>query len=83
LNRGSTRTGPVKFSAGPWREACEPLRVILIVCESALEAIEGASEPEPALAWCAWEHADASRESEMTVAASSVIVRPFDFCDPS
>ena len=26
-NRWSTRTEPVKFSAGPWREACASLRV--------------------------------------------------------
>jgi hypothetical protein len=37
-NRGSTRTEPVKYSAGPFREGCEPLRVILIFCESSLEA---------------------------------------------
>src|SRR6185295_18732910 len=33
-NKRSTRTEPVKFSAGPCREGCEPLRVILIDCES-------------------------------------------------
>src|SRR2546421_11281032 len=32
-NRGSTRTEPVKFSAGPCREGCEPRRVIVIICE--------------------------------------------------
>jgi hypothetical protein len=29
--RGSTRTEPVKLSAGPLREACEPLRLISII----------------------------------------------------
>jgi hypothetical protein len=36
LNRGSTRTEPVKFSAGPCREGCEPLRVIVMACEDSL-----------------------------------------------
>src|ERR1700733_1533785 len=31
LNRGSMRTEPVKFSAGPLREGREPLRLISIV----------------------------------------------------
>jgi hypothetical protein len=30
-NRGSARTEPVKLSAGPLREGCEPLRLISIV----------------------------------------------------
>jgi hypothetical protein len=67
------RTEPVKVSAGPWREGCEPLRVILSVCEDSLEATERASEPETALPWFTWEHAEASRESDMTVTASSFI----------
>ena len=33
-NRGSTRTEPVKFSAGARRDGCEPLRIILIAPSS-------------------------------------------------
>src|SRR5881227_2253015 len=29
-NKGSTRTVPVKYSAGPWPEGCEPLLLISI-----------------------------------------------------
>jgi hypothetical protein len=32
------RTEPVKFSAGPWREGCEPLRAIVIDGEDSPEA---------------------------------------------
>jgi hypothetical protein len=67
------RTEPVKYSADPFPEGCEPLRVMLIACKSSLEATEGASEPEAALAWFAWAAAEASRKSDMTVAASSFI----------
>src|SRR5882724_5858623 len=56
LNRGSTRTVPVKFSGGPCREDCEPLRVILMACEDSLEVAE-AAEPDTAVPWFAWEHA--------------------------
>jgi hypothetical protein len=31
LNSGSTRTVPMKYSAGPLPEGCEPLRLISIV----------------------------------------------------
>jgi hypothetical protein len=47
--------------------------VILIVCEASLEAAGGAPDPEVALAWFAWADAEASRKSDMTVAASSFI----------
>jgi hypothetical protein len=67
------RTEPVKYSAGPFREGCEPLRVMVMVSASALAATAGASEPEAAPAWLAWAHAEASRASDMTVAASRFI----------
>jgi hypothetical protein len=63
----------VKYSAGPFPEGCEPLRVILIVWESSLEPTGGAPDPEAALAWFAWADAKASRKSDMTVAASNFI----------
>ena len=72
-NRGSMRTEPVKYAAGPFREGCEPLRVMVMVGASALAASAGVSEPEAALARFAWVHADASRASDMTVAASRFI----------
>ena len=73
LNKGSMRTEPVKYSAGPLLEGCEPLRVILIVFESPLEAAEGASDPEAAPDWFVWANAEANRESDMIVIASSFI----------
>jgi hypothetical protein len=73
-NRGSTRTEPVKFSAGPFREGTEPLRVILIVCESCIGAVWGAPDPSAVPAGFAWAEAEASRESNMTVAANSFIL---------
>jgi hypothetical protein len=66
-NRGSTRTDPVKLSTGPCREGCDPLRVMMIVCGSGPDAVGGAAAP----AWFAWADAEASRASDMTVAASS------------
>src|SRR5258705_8383666 len=38
-----------------------------------LEATEGAPEPETAVPGLAWEHAEASRENDMTIAASRFI----------
>jgi hypothetical protein len=52
-------------------EGCDPLRVMLIVCEPSLEATGGAPDPEAALAWFAC--VEASRKSEMIVAANSFI----------
>ena len=49
LNSGSISTEPVKYSAGPLLEGCEPLRAMLIVCESRLEATEGSPDPEAAV----------------------------------
>src|SRR5258708_5818103 len=69
LNKGSMRTEPVKLSAGPLLEGCEPLRVMLIACESSVEA----TGPEAALPWFARMDAQASRESDITVAVSSFI----------
>jgi hypothetical protein len=66
-------TEPVNYSADPLLAGCEPLRVTLIVCESPLEASWGAPDPEAALAWRACGEAEASRKSDMTVAASSFI----------
>jgi hypothetical protein len=57
------RTEPVKFSADPLLEACQPLRMTVIPCESSYEATEAASEPR----------AEASRDKHMTVAATSFI----------
>src|SRR5687768_13232043 len=37
-NSGSMRAEPVKYSAGPTRDGCEPLRMIRIVGESSLDA---------------------------------------------
>ena len=65
-NRGSTRTEPVKFSACPCREGCEPLRAILIACESWADA-------EVATASFVWADAEARRESVIAVATSSFI----------
>jgi hypothetical protein len=46
---------------------------MVIVGESSLEATGGAPDPEAALAWFAWADAEASRKSDMTVAASGFI----------
>ena len=37
LNKGSMRTEPVKFSAAPRRDGCEPLRVTVIDFDDSLE----------------------------------------------
>jgi hypothetical protein len=67
------RTEPVKDWPTPCLDGCEPLRVMVMVGASALAATAGVSEPEAALARFAWVHADASRASDMTVAASRFI----------
>src|SRR5512132_4293938 len=67
------RTEPVKYSAGPFRKGCEPLRVMVMVCESWTDAAGAAPDPEAAPAWFAWADAEASRERDMTVVASSFI----------
>src|SRR5207245_9357797 len=60
-NRGSTRTEPVKFSADPCREGCEPLRMILIA-------------PSSLGVWlCA---PDASMQSDIAIAEEILIVVP-------
>jgi hypothetical protein len=46
LKRGSMRAEPLKCSAGPVAEGCEPPRVILIVCEPCGDAVRGASEAD-------------------------------------
>jgi hypothetical protein len=46
---------------------------MLMVWEFSLEATGEAPDPEAALAWFAWADAEASRKSDMTVAASSFI----------
>jgi len=48
LKRGSMRTEPVKHSAGPLLDCCEPLRVILIVCESWSDEVGAAPHPAAA-----------------------------------
>jgi hypothetical protein len=72
-NSGSMRAEPVKYSAGPCRDGCEPLRVIVIICDSLVEAAEGAYEPDATLAWFTPTHAEASRDNDMTVAVNNVI----------
>jgi hypothetical protein len=67
------RAEPVKYSAGPLLDGCEPLRAMVSVCDSLLEAAEGAYDPDPTLAWFIPTHAEASRDSDMTVALSSFI----------
>ena len=64
----------MKFSAGPFPEGTEPLRVMLIVCESCIGAVWGTPDPSAVPAGFAWAEAEASRESDMTVAVSSFIV---------
>ena len=61
------RTLPLKFSDGPCRDGCEPLRVILIGCEFVADA-----KPTPALApfWSVWADADARKERVVPVAMS-------------
>ena len=49
-NSGSMRTEPVKYWAGACRDGCEPPRVMVIVCDSVLDAAEGAYEPDATLA---------------------------------
>jgi hypothetical protein len=44
-NRGSMRTEPVKYAAGPFREGCEPLRVMVMVCASAAAEASRKSHP--------------------------------------
>jgi hypothetical protein len=44
------RTESLGYSADPLLEGCEPLRVLLIVCESSLDATEDAFEGEMVLA---------------------------------
>jgi hypothetical protein len=51
---------PVKYSTGPVLEGCEPLRVMINVCASALAAVD-------------WAYAEASKESDMTVATTDFI----------
>ena len=63
-NRGSIRTTPVKYSAGPLLEGCEPIRLI---------SIFRIPSSDDTFAWSAWAVAKASRKSDMTVAASSFI----------
>jgi len=46
---------------------------MLIVCESPLEAAEGAADPEAVPGWYVCANAEANRKSDMTVAASSFI----------
>jgi hypothetical protein len=73
LNRGPMPTVPVKYSAGPLPEGCEPIRVILIICEFSLEVTGGARDPESAFAWLEGAKAEASRKSNMTVATRTFI----------
>jgi hypothetical protein len=47
---------------------------MLIVCESCIGAVWGAPDPSAVPAGFAWAEAEASRESDMTVAVSSFIV---------
>jgi hypothetical protein len=47
---------------------------MLIVCESCIGAVWGTPDPSPVPAGFAWAEAEASRESDMTVAVSSFIL---------
>jgi hypothetical protein len=67
------RAEPVKYSAGPSRDGCEPLRVIVIICDSLVEAAEGAYDPDPTLAWFTPTHAEANKQSDRIVAMNSFI----------
>src|SRR5437870_1711848 len=67
------RTEPVKYSAGASWEGCEPPRMIFIVCESSLEAAWGAPDPEAIPPRLSLAQLKGSRESNMTISASSFI----------
>jgi hypothetical protein len=47
---------------------------MLIVCESCIGEVWGTPDPSAVPAGFAWAQAEASRESDMTVAANSFIV---------
>ena len=72
------RTEPVKYWADPLLEGCEPLRVMVIVCESSFDTDGRAPDPVEADASFAWAGAEASRKSDIAVAVSSFIFSLFD-----
>ena len=47
------RPEPVKYAAAPVLDGCEPLRVMVMVCDCVLEVAAGASELAVPLAWFA------------------------------
>src|SRR5438128_12627249 len=49
-NRWSMRTEPVKYRADPVLEGCEPLRVMIIVCEPCVNPAGCPPAPEEAVA---------------------------------
>ncbi|MBE9020853.1 hypothetical protein IQ272_32950 [Chroococcidiopsidales cyanobacterium LEGE 13417] len=63
------RTEPVKFSAGPLVEGCEPFRLTSTVCALLLDG---------ACACSTGEKPEASREDDTIVIASSFISISFD-----
>jgi hypothetical protein len=66
------RTMPVKYSAGPLLDGCEPFRVMTIFCVS-FETAGSAFELDGRDGSSAWARADVSRKSDMAVAIDSFI----------
>src|SRR5207253_2601513 len=66
-NKGSLRTEPVKFWAGPFSDGCDPLRVIAIAC--------GAFDESPASegAACACAVSDVNASSDAAIKRSLFI----------
>jgi hypothetical protein len=72
-NKGLMRTVPVKYSAGPLLDGCEPFRVMTIFCGS-FETVGAAFEPEERDDSFAC--ADVNRKSDMAVAINDFIFWP-------
>jgi hypothetical protein len=73
------RAEPVKYSVGPWLEEIDPLRVMLIFCESRLEMPRVAFVVEGAFCVLAWLHAEASQKSDATKAPSIFVFSTCSF----
>ena len=72
-NSGSTRTEPVKRSAGPLAEGCEPARVTRSVARSSPGPDDAAPGAGAADVWSAWALAAASTDATMARVASRFI----------
>jgi hypothetical protein len=67
------RTEPVKYSAGACRDGCEPLRVMVIVCDSVLDAADGTYELGVPLGRFTPTHPELKRNNVVIVAANGFI----------